>query len=369
MGALSYFGFPETFVNWIKIMYNDINTCAINNGYISKKFTPTRGVKQGCPLSPTLFVVAVELLSLYIKHSPLINGIEGYAGNYIVSQFADDTSFAIVNKKQNLNNLFGILKEFAHISGLKINKDKTEILLLGNSDKKTVHKSYRTFIKEYINILGVKFSLNKHLTINLNYVPIVDKIQNILQLWNNRNISLAGKSTIIKTLAASKLVYCLTMLPTPPNSLIDEINGMFYSFISGGGSEKFKRLNLIGPYEKGGFKMLDLESQINQMVFTTCLNLLILCGDIETNPGPPKNKDNASNKMSFCFLNAQSIKGTDKDKTKFIDYKNMVYILRPDVFVLNETCLTKDVLTSDVIDKDLYKAYRTDRKDIRGGGF
>ena len=70
----------------------------------------------------------------------------------------------------------------------------------------------------------------------------------------------------------------------------------------------------------------------------------------------------------YVFLNAQSIKATDKYTTKFIDYKNMVYTLRPDIFAINETWLTEFVEEKDVIGADLYKPYKLDRESIVGGG-
>ena len=62
--ALKYFQFPEEFIKWTQIFYNNISTCTINNGHTSKFFYPSRGVRQGCPLSPTLFVISIELLAI-----------------------------------------------------------------------------------------------------------------------------------------------------------------------------------------------------------------------------------------------------------------------------------------------------------------
>ena len=85
------FNFPKQLIKWINTFYTDIETCIINNGSTTKFFKPERGVRQGCPLSPYLFTVAVEMLSMVIKQDINIKGINGENENqYTISQFADE---------------------------------------------------------------------------------------------------------------------------------------------------------------------------------------------------------------------------------------------------------------------------------------
>ena len=60
---LETFNFGLDHRQWIKVFYTDISSCVLNNGYASKHFHLECGVRQGCPLSGTLFTIAIELLA------------------------------------------------------------------------------------------------------------------------------------------------------------------------------------------------------------------------------------------------------------------------------------------------------------------
>ena len=65
--ALRVFGFDQYFINWVKLLYTDIQGRVINNGFASDSFEIKRGVRQGCPLSPYLFIIAVEVLGCFMR--------------------------------------------------------------------------------------------------------------------------------------------------------------------------------------------------------------------------------------------------------------------------------------------------------------
>jgi hypothetical protein len=62
--TLKHFGFNESFIIWVKTLYSNIQTCVMNNGWISEIFKNSRGIRQGCPLSALLFVLSVEIMAL-----------------------------------------------------------------------------------------------------------------------------------------------------------------------------------------------------------------------------------------------------------------------------------------------------------------
>ena len=98
-------------------------------------------------------------------------------------------------------------------------------------------------------------------TCNLNYVPVLDKMKTTTEMWMKRHLSLAGKITIIKTMILSKLIYCMTVLPRPPNDYLKEVEKLLYGFLTNRKLDKLCRKTLIGDYNEGGFKMADISTQ------------------------------------------------------------------------------------------------------------
>ena len=98
-------------------------------------------------------------------------------------------------------------------------------------------------------------------TKKVNYEEILGKMKATLDKWNERRTSIGGKISIVKSLVTSKLIYALTNLPAPDAEYWKEVNQLLYKFVHNGKSEKIKRDVLIGPYEKGGYRMVSLQSQ------------------------------------------------------------------------------------------------------------
>ena len=76
LNTLKHFGFNESFINWVKTLYTDIQTCVMNNGWVSEMFKNTRGIRQGCPLSALLFVLSVEIMASRLRNNKDIKGFQ-----------------------------------------------------------------------------------------------------------------------------------------------------------------------------------------------------------------------------------------------------------------------------------------------------
>ena len=234
----------------------------MNNGWTSNFFQLSRGVRQGCPLSPYLFILSVEVLAEAIRKKKEIGGIEINGTDFKLSQFADDTTLILDGAKESFLESLLLIDAFGNISGLKLNYKKTEALWIGSmtdcKHKLCPEKNFK-WPKKKVKALGVWFSTDPNITISLNYSDKIEKITSILECWKFHRLSLLGKILVLKSLVASQLVYILTSLQTN-HEAIQKINTLFYAFLWNGEGDKVKRKIMINDYPDGGLKMLDIAS-------------------------------------------------------------------------------------------------------------
>ena len=222
----------------------------------------TRGVRQGCPLSQYLFILAAELMAIAIRYSQKISGIIVGEKELKISSYADDTTLFIDGSSISINTTVDILHNFPRASGLKINYSKSEAMKIGslilNEDLQPPGE-IQQWTKGPVRLIGVKLSHNDKELFNLNYNPQIDKIKTILNLWSRRDLTPIGKITLVKSLALSQLTFLLTVLPNPPQKFISEVNTLIYRFIWNGKCDKISRKVVVNSYANGGLKMLNLE--------------------------------------------------------------------------------------------------------------
>ena len=219
--VLKKFGFGENFVHWIKVLLNKQQSCIINGGFTTQYLNLEKGARQGDPISPYLFILALEVLFELIKSNDDIRGITIFNHAFLYTAFADDSTF-FLNDLLSVKNLVDTFKVFSLFSGLNANFSKCEIAGLGSlkgvleavCSLKSINLTTNT-----IKILGVHFSYNSTLKVQNNFLDTVKSIQPALRFWDRRILSLGGKIIIFKTLAISKIVY-LAFLTVIPNSLI-----------------------------------------------------------------------------------------------------------------------------------------------------
>ena len=167
------------------------------------------------------------------------------------------TSF--VRDKQSHLALFNTINLFSTYSGLCINHDKTEILLLGNMEIKASELGVKE-ISKVVKILGVHFTHNPSLFYKMNFETIEKSLRESVKGWSWRGLTLLGRIQVIKSFAIPKILYRASLISTKKD-FIKKINNLLYSFVWKG-KDKVKRNALINSLEKGGLKMPDIESMI-----------------------------------------------------------------------------------------------------------
>ena len=175
--TLKYFNFGTSLVTWIKLFYRDTSSCVQNNGWSSDFFTLSRGVRQGCPLSPYFFILCrAEVLSNATRKDEEIRGIKISGTECKLSQYADGSELLF-------SRTLYLLDIFADISGLKVNYEKTEALWIGSlKNSNTIIPSNKpiTWAEKKVYALGVWFSTSDLKDIEANFFEKIEKNKKML---------------------------------------------------------------------------------------------------------------------------------------------------------------------------------------------
>ena len=261
---LHKFNFGTYFRQWIKTLYKNISSCVLNNGFTTNLFCVNRGVRQGDPLSPLLFILALETLTCYIRQNRNIQGLTINNEEIKLTLFADDMTCFLKDKLSYLH-LFVTLKFFSRFSGLRVNDEKTELFAIG--PQKLVREEFYHKVCTSIKILGIYFDYHKPTRESSNFNSILKSIQKTLNMWKWRGLTLLGRIQIVKTFAIPKFMYKASLISIS-DDLIKDVNKLLYGFIWRG-NDKIKRTALINDIENGGLKMLDIQSMIlSQRIIT-----------------------------------------------------------------------------------------------------
>ena len=132
-------GVPDQFLSAVQSMYVDVACQVRLNGLVGLSFHACKGVKQGCPLSPTLFGVFIDRFYFMLMHQS--GGHIGPAlrdGTRVPSLFYADDGTMIATKAEDLHSLCGFLDVFCKRSDMKVNlgPGKTEVMIFGVSDRR-----------------------------------------------------------------------------------------------------------------------------------------------------------------------------------------------------------------------------------------
>lgn len=259
--ALDLFGFGERVSSAVKLLFQGIKTRIFNSGFSSDFFVPSRGIRQGCCCSPSLFTLAVELLAILVRKSVLIKGIQVTDQEIKLSQYANDSTF-FVHGVPALQPLLRLLSTFSSVSGLCINYQKSHLLLLGNH----LHPPAQfqgIEVVDTVKILGIHFkdTITDDQQYKLNFEPKLKQIQSICSTWLNRNLSMKGKVVLITSLMASILQYPCTSTSTPVRVIL-EFKRIVTDFFWIGKRSKVSYKVLIQEIANGGLKLPDLQTRI-----------------------------------------------------------------------------------------------------------
>ena len=117
--TLKYYNLGDSLILWIKFFYTDISSSVQNNGWSSDFFNLSTGARQGCPLSPYLFILCAEILGAAVRRDKLIRCIQISDNECKINQYADDTTLILDGTKSSIERSFLLLHAFVKLSEKK----------------------------------------------------------------------------------------------------------------------------------------------------------------------------------------------------------------------------------------------------------
>ncbi|KAM0860055.1 hypothetical protein ACQ4PT_046780 [Festuca glaucescens] len=180
-------GFGDLFLRWIALLLQTANTRVTVNGVPGRRFTHTRGLRQGDPTSPMLFVIGMEVLTAMVAKAVdenLLGGLAGTTALQRISIYADDVVLFCKPVDGELMTIRQIMDAFGEASGLRVNHRKTTATMIRGTEEELD----RT--KEIIGCRSENFPI-KYLGLQLalrpltkaEWQPLLDAVVHTLPAW------------------------------------------------------------------------------------------------------------------------------------------------------------------------------------------
>ncbi|PIK40432.1 hypothetical protein BSL78_22715 [Apostichopus japonicus] len=204
MNVLETFQLHPNFRKWISVLYEESFSSVIVNGFCSEVFNVERGVRQGCPLSPLLYVLFSESLSrLLERDSRLVPFVVPGGAKVKCAQYADDVT-CVVSSLGSFRALSQDLSIFERATGAKLNPEKTKGLRLGSWRYRDLPFG-ASWSDQNIKINGIWFGYDAPCDVTWN--ERAEVFESRLETFGTRWLSILGKVTV--------LIVCFAHLVVP----------------------------------------------------------------------------------------------------------------------------------------------------------
>ncbi|CAN1810998.1 Putative ribonuclease H protein At1g65750 [Linum perenne] len=269
---LQKMGFADQWVRWMIMCVTSARYSVLVNSKKVGPVLPERGLRQGCPLSPFLFILCAEGLSFLLRRAisdGALHGVQVCQRAPRISHlfFADDSFFFCRAQIDEVRTLKNIFNTYAAASGQIINYEKSGIY-----DSKSTHPMLASGIGAILGIntafggdhyLGMPSLIGRNRKVAFRFMK--ERVWQRLQTWRGRKVSNGGREVLIKAVAQAIPTYCMSVYFLP-NLLTAELERMMNSFWwgtngrGGGGINWMAWERICVRKEAGGMGFRDLRN-------------------------------------------------------------------------------------------------------------
>lgn len=234
----SALNFPSKFINWIYLCISTASFSVQVNGELTGFFGSTRGLRQGCSLSPYLFVMCMNVLSMMLD-TAAVNRRIGYhprCKNQKLTHlcFADDIMVFSDGTLRSMKGVLEVFDEFAVASGLQISLEKSTLFMAGVPP--ITHDEVSRQFPFASGSLPVRYLglplLTKRMSLS-DCLPLLEKSRSRISSWKNRFLSYAGRLQLLGSVIIGLTSFWISAFPLP-SACIKEIEKICSAFLWSG---------------------------------------------------------------------------------------------------------------------------------------
>jgi hypothetical protein len=265
--SLLAFGFDPTWVSWIVNLTSSTLFSILINGVPSKPFSPSRGIRQGDPLSPFLFILMAEGLSRTLKAAIRDHSLSGLTPHGISppishSQFVDDILLMGLSTAREALRFRAIIDLFCEASGMEVNLLKSQVFFFNTPLEIQNHLTLLLgFTHSVLPSVYLGIPLIDNPLRNSSWDSLLSSFKKRLSLWTFHSLNLPGRLILLKSVLQALPVYLFSALAAP-TFILNTLRMLQRSFLWQGNKEG-RKMSLVSwqkvcnPKKAGGLGLWD----------------------------------------------------------------------------------------------------------------